>query len=316
MRPCLCSNRFPWLPLLIAILAALSSGAEDQREEVPSTSATFAVEIHGEGQPVFLIPGLGSSASVWEATVETLVAEGYQAHVFTLAGFAGQPPLPPGGDDYLTAVGEALVAYARTLPEPPALVGHSLGGTVSLALAAGHPDLFGPVVAVDGVAFLPALMNPEATEASAGAMARQMTANFQGMSQAAYDTQAAMTFASMITDPAIARQVAEASRGTDPATAAAAMYALMSRDLRDDLGTIRAPVLLLAAGAVAPTPEAAVLLRQRYESQVAAVPEHRVEVVEGARHFIMLDQPGRFLELLLGHLREHARRGPEQEARR
>lgn len=299
--------------MIVALVVAITASSQSAEPTVsppeapPASPLPFAVEVHGEGHPVLLIPGLGSSGSVWDTTVEALVAEGYQAHVFTLSGFAGQPPMAFGAEtDFLTAMRDAVATYARTLDEPPALVGHSLGGTLSLWLAATQPELFGPVVAVDCVAFLPALMNPDATEAQGRAQARQMAGMLGGMSGEAYDAQAAFTFASMITDPAVAHQVAEASRGTDPKTVAAALEALMGRDLRDELAAIQSPVLLLAAGAAAPTPEAAAQLAARYEDQVATVPDHRVAVVPEARHFIMLDQPERFLVLLREHLTGHA----------
>ena len=317
MRSTLCSNCFPWIPIIIGVLVALSSAAGGTPAAPSEAPPPFAVEIHGQGRPVLLIPGLGSPGSVWDSTVEALVADGYQAHVFTLAGFAGQPAMQlEEGQDFLTEVRQGLVIYARGLGQPPALVGHSLGGTLALWLAATEPDLFSTVVAVDGVAFLPALMNPQATEESARAQAEAMTAAFRGMTPEAYDTQTAYALSTMITDPAIARRMAEASRGTDPATAGAAMSTLMTHDLRDELATIKAPVLLLAAGAAAPTPDATADLRARYEDQIAAVPDHRVEVVANARHFIMLDQPRRFLELLRGHLAEHATKRVEEVAHR
>jgi|GEM_PF-45761 len=331
MWQALCPKSFLSPAMIVALVVAITASSQSARsttvppetppETPPDASAAsqppFAVAVHGEGHPVLLIPGLGSDGSVWDATVEALVAEGYQTHVFTLAGFAGQPPLALGADtDFLTAVRDAVTIYARTLEEPPALVGHSLGGTLSLWLAATQPELFGPVVAVDGVAFLPALLDPNATEASGRAQAQRMAGMLGGMTGEAYDAQAAFTFASMITDPAVARQVAEASRGTDPKTVAAAMGALLSRDLRGELATIQSPVLLLAAGAAAPTPEAAAQLAARYEAQVAAVPDHRVEVVAEARHFIMLDQPERFLVLLRQHLAGHAKRALEEATAR
>lgn len=37
-----------------------------------------------------MIPGLSSSGKVWDATVENWKSR-FECHVFTLAGFAGQP---------------------------------------------------------------------------------------------------------------------------------------------------------------------------------------------------------------------------------
>ena len=76
----------------------------------------------------------------------------------------------------------------------------------------------------------------------------------------------------------------------------------MTTDLRDDVGRITSPVLLLAAGAAAATPDARARLQQSYETQVASIPDHRVVVADEARHFIMLDSPDFFHTTLTGFL--------------
>jgi pimeloyl-ACP methyl ester carboxylesterase len=53
----------------------------------------FSVDVKGSGgRPIILIPGLGCPGSVWDETVAHL-GEDYEAHVLTLAGFAGLPAI-------------------------------------------------------------------------------------------------------------------------------------------------------------------------------------------------------------------------------
>src|SRR5579872_5414121 len=55
-------------------------------------SKPFTVQVTGEGKPMILIPGLASSAAVWDSTVAHYAAH-YQCHVLNLAGFAGVVPI-------------------------------------------------------------------------------------------------------------------------------------------------------------------------------------------------------------------------------
>ncbi|MEM8995758.1 MAG: alpha/beta fold hydrolase, partial [Acidobacteriota bacterium] len=266
----------PWTRIRTAGFAALGvafaflgAAAGARAETVAATPAAtppaFAVDVRGDGdRHVLLIPGLGGPAAVWDDAVDALVADGFRTHAVTLAGFAGQPALPtldPGS--FLPRVHDALLDYVRGLGRPTALVGHSLGAVMSYWLASSAPELFGPVVAVDGVPFLPALLRAGATAESARLEADGLHAMISAMSPAAYDRQAALTLTTMVTDADDARRLAELSRGADPASIAEAMRDLMTRDLRPRLADVTSPLLLIAAGAPAATAEAAAELEAR-----------------------------------------------------
>ena len=53
----------------------------------------FAVQKHGHGPAVILIPGLTCGGEVWDETVRRL-QDRYELHVLTLSGFAGRPARP------------------------------------------------------------------------------------------------------------------------------------------------------------------------------------------------------------------------------
>ena len=121
------------------------------RAQVPAAPASFRVEVTGQGRPMILIPGLSSSGDTWKTTVERY-RDRFSCHVLTLAGFAGVAPIAP---PLLATVRAELVSYIRTQRlNRPIVVGHSLGGTLALAVAADHPDLVGPLVIVDSLPFL------------------------------------------------------------------------------------------------------------------------------------------------------------------
>ena len=147
----------------LGIAVALAVGSPGTQES--QSTRAFHVVVTGSGQPILLIPGLSSTGEVWEGTVEHLRGR-YQLHVLTLAGFGGPAPL---GEPFLPLVADALVEYARTNQlTRPILVGLSLGGFLAFAAASQAPGVFGGVVAVDGVPFLPALGNPAATADQGG----------------------------------------------------------------------------------------------------------------------------------------------------
>jgi alpha-beta hydrolase superfamily lysophospholipase len=82
------------------------------------------------------------------------------------------------------------------------------------------------------------------------------------------------------------------AEASTPKAVGEALYEMMVTDLRDQMGKVTAPVLLLAAADFAKDDATRDMVRRSYETQVAKVPTHTVTVVPEARHFIMLDAPG------------------------
>jgi len=246
-------------------------------------AAPFTVQVTGHGPPVIFIPGLSSPGSVWDQAVAHLSAR-HTCYVFTLAGFAGVPPLP--GPAFLTVERDAILAYLRAHKlERPLVVGHSLGGFLAYWIAVRAPGEIRGVLAVDGVPFMPALGDPAATAASAEPLAAQLRDGLSALDHAQFVRQTRAALQAMITRPADVDRVAADGERSDPRTVSRAVYDLMTTDLRRELAGVRVPVWLVLAGD-APG------MRAAYEAQVAAAPDHRVVVAAQARHFVMLDDPG------------------------
>lgn len=97
-----------------------------------SPAAPFQVKVVGHGPPMLLLPGLASSGEVWDGVVAHYQDQ-FECHVFTLAGFAGVPTID---GPLLSKVRPALAAYIRDKHlDKPVVVGHSLGGVLSLWMA-------------------------------------------------------------------------------------------------------------------------------------------------------------------------------------
>ena len=249
----------------------------------------FRADVSGSGPAMVLIPGLDSSGAVWSGVIDRF-KDRYTCHALTLAGFAGQPPLATPS---LSVVRDAILAYIDdNRLERPVIVGHSLGAFLAFWVAASAPEKVGPVIAIDGVPFLPALMNPSATVDSVSGQAGAMRTAMERTSAEQRERQSALSLASMISDPAHVRVAQSWAAASDPRTSAQSMMDLMTTDLRSEVSHIKTPVLLVMAGALfASNPAALSAVEGAYERQIAGIVRHRTVVAVKARHFVMLDDP-------------------------
>jgi pimeloyl-ACP methyl ester carboxylesterase len=257
----------------------------------------------GQGRPVIFIPGLSSSGEVWNDSVAHLGGQ-YDCHVFTLAGFAGQPALSGA---FFPTMRQALADYIRTQKlEKPLLVGHSLGGVLALAVAGDAPELVGGVLVVDSLPYLPAAMNMAATPETIRPYAEQMRTTMRMQTADQRIQQARTALRMLITDEHNVDLAMRWSRDSDPETVAQAYYELSTTDLRPELPRITAPTVVLGSwiSLKGRVPREAV--EAVYRGQYAGLSQARVVMHDTARHFIMLDDPQGFLRELDGFLRTHA----------
>ncbi len=255
------------------------------------TPTAFVVKVSGAGRPVIFIPGLASGGDVWDGTVAHLGGK-VQAHVLTLAGFAGVPGIP---GPFFATVHDQLSQYiAAHHLDHPIIVGHSLGGVMALWLGESENNL-GGVIDVDGLPFLAAVMDPKMTEAQVAAQMKPMHDQMAAMTPAQLATQMKTFLASMITKPEDLERIAAESGKSDVPAYANAFFEMMQKDLRPDLGKITAPVTIIAAtegGALWAMMEAG------WRAQIGAIAGVDFEPVEHAKHFVMLDQPDAFYALV------------------
>lgn len=259
---------------------------------VPKDPQRFTVTVTGKGTDVILIPGLASSAKVWDATVKQLAAT-HRVHVLQIAGFAGSPAGPNGADgEMLGPLVTEISAYASTL-KTPSIAGHSLGGLLALEVAATRPDAVGRVLVVDALPFYPLLFNPAATVASAKPQAAAM--RDQMLSQTDDTREAAARTAALRMSKSRAGRTAVAgwSAASEPKVVAKAMYETMTTDARPALAKIKSKTTVLYAWDAAmgvPVER----LDALYSTAYAGLDGVRLQRVDGSFHFIMLDQPEAF----------------------
>jgi pimeloyl-ACP methyl ester carboxylesterase len=272
------------LLLVLSVAAGTALGADGARKP------PFAVKVVGKGRPMILIPGLMCSGDVWDSTVEHYKGN-YECRVLTLPGFAGQPPV---AGPLLEPVRRGLADYIRDHKlEKPVVIGHSLGGFLVFALGESDPDLVGPLVAVDGLPCMAAVFNEKISPEGIKKQSEQMRERTEKASRKQFLDQSKGMFKFWLRDPKQRAAGEKWAESSDQPTVARAMGELVGRDLRPELGRIKAPVLLLGASAKGAGPGGMDRdqLLKRYEAQVSAVPHHKVAVAENANHFIMYDAP-------------------------
>jgi N-formylmaleamate deformylase len=291
--------RIPAAILLFSTVACAAAGAPapvssprpaQSPAPAPFRARSFTVKVIGAGRPIIFIPGLACDGGIWDATVDHLAGK-FQAHVVTLAGFAGSAPLD--GEPLLPTAKAELIAYIQQNHlDRPILVGHSLGGFLAYWVAETAPALIGAAVAVDGAPNLGTLMDPTATSETIRARAEAFAAPLAAMPPEQFRAAIQGFLGRSIADPANATRVGTAASQSDPRTVSNAMLFLFTTDLRPELAKIQAPVLVVAADTNGEVPRRP--LEASWRAQVDAIPRHEIVFVEHAKHFVMLDQPAAF----------------------
>jgi pimeloyl-ACP methyl ester carboxylesterase len=261
---------------------------------------TRALELEGDGPAIVLLHGYADSADTWRQTLAVLAREGRRAIAVDLPGFGTADRLAPAPIlPQLDRFASALSSYAAGPEGRPILaVGNSLGGCVALRLAEHHGD---ELVGVVGVA--PAglemsrllhFVQRDPVVHSLLALPTPVPAFVLRAAVARLYRQLAFAVPDSIDPGVIAafthhhRQRARVAHYLDVARR-------MLPELRDPfrLATIHVPVLLVWG-------DRDRLVFARGASRVLeAIPDARLELLEGVGHCPQVEAPARFTELLL-----------------
>jgi pimeloyl-ACP methyl ester carboxylesterase len=260
-------------------------------------SGRFHVRIDGPEHPVgdvILIPGLSSSPEVWDGLTDQLKGR-YRVHRIHVQGFAGAPAEDNATGPVAAPVAEDLARYiAEQGLNKPAVIGHSMGGTIAMMLAARHPDSVGKLMVVDMVPFMGAMFGPPGTTAeSVTPVADQLYAAQTTGPEDQYRQQAAAAITGMINTESLRAGPLQDAAASDRAVSASAFRELVVTDLRPELARITAPTEVLYVKFNDPrmTPG---ITDAIYQASFATLPGAKLTRIDDSAHFIMLDQPARF----------------------
>lgn len=256
------------------------------------------VRVDGEAGPgvrdIILIPGLSSSPEIWQGTVDHLGA-GWRVHRIHIQGFAGAPVEGNSEGPVAAPVAEEIARYiAENNLDKPAVVGHPMGGTIGLMLAARHPDAVGKLMVVDMVPFMGAMFGPPGTTAESVAPVAEQV--YQGMvtaSPADYQARAAASVTGMINTESLRAGPLEDTATSDQGVSSRSFRELILTDLRPELPNITAPteVLYVKFNDARMTNEVTDMI---YQASFAGLPNVELKRIDDSAHFIMLDQSATF----------------------
>ena len=252
----------------------------------------FTVTVEGQGPDVILIPGLGSSRDTYAAEAEHLRAT-HRLHLVQINGFAGQPAGANAQGEIIAPFVEELDQYIKAEHlDHPAVIGHSMGGLAGLMLARRHPEDVSRLLVVDALPFFSVLFNPAATVEAVTPQAAGMRDQIIALSDANFAAMQQGGVARLVLSPTHRPTVAGWTIASDRSVFARAMYEDMTTDMRGEIAQIQTPITVLYAYDATMGPQAGVdaLWRNAY----ASAPHATLTRIDGAYHFIMLDQPAAF----------------------
>ena len=244
----------------------------------PFASRRIAVTTRGAGRDVVLIAGLASGPGLWNGVIGGL--PGYRWHLVHVRGFAGLvadanasgPVVQPVADEIARYIGAAGLVR-------PAIVGHSMGGTLAMLL--GLKGLAGRLMVVDMLPEGAAMVG--GTAQGLGYLADQLSQYFTG-------TRAGRAYMGQILAQA------PGAKGSDPDVIANALRDLANIDLGPQLARMDAPLEVVYA--VGADPAQASAIGRTFRAAYAGKRGVRLVPIGPSGHVVMADQPARFAGLV------------------
>jgi 3-oxoadipate enol-lactonase len=242
-------------------------------------------EAEGSGPPVLLIPGLGSSSDIWYRLLPLLTAR-YRALRLDNRG-TGRTGVPPGPYPVELMADDAAAVLDAAGETSAHVIGASLGGLIAQELTLARPDKVRSLVL--------ACTNPGGPEAVHTEDRQQLVS---GGEPPPPEVMIPLAYAPATPRERIDEDIKMRMRhpttpeGRQNQVAGILAYAGSYRRL----GQIDVPTLIIhgTADRLADPRNAQVLAR--------GIPHARLELLEGAGHILITDEPQRSAELILGFL--------------
>ena len=248
----------------------------------PFQPTRFSVEVRGRGPDVILIPGLTAGREVWSATANAI--PGYRYHLIQVSGFAGEPARGNRTGQIVSPLADEIARYIldRGL-DRPAIVGHSMGGTLGMMIAARNPTLLGRIMVVDMLPQPAALFGGSASGWAplADLLGTPGGRRLFGSFMAAFSPPNS------------------GNRTSDPDVVARVTRELMRTDMTPQLPRIRTVMTVVYAS---PDSRAGPALDREFARAYARARNARLLRIDGSGHMMMLDQPARFRTALIDFL--------------
>jgi len=251
----------------------------------------FAYEAAGDTDAPALVflHGIGGAARGWRRQLATFGAS-WCAIAWDMPGYGGSPPLP---EVSIASLGGALADFLAALHlDRPVLIGHSIGGMIVQRFIADRPEAARAVVLAQTS---PAFGRPDG-DWQRKFIADRLVPLDRGETM---PMMAPGLVADLVGDAPDADGVMLAKScmaATDPASYRSMMLALVGFDLKDALGRIAVPTLVLSGSKDGNAP--APMMRRMAD----AIPGARYVELEGCGHLANMERPDAFDAALRGFL--------------
>ncbi|MEW6269773.1 MAG: alpha/beta fold hydrolase [Thermodesulfobacteriota bacterium] len=248
-------------------------------------------EVHGAGEPVLLIMGLGSNAYGWYRTLPWL-AERHQAIAPDNRG-VGRSDVPPGAYTIAQMAADAAAVLDACGARSAHVVGMSLGGMIAQRLALTHPERLRSLALIcttpggrNAVTASPDVMQALVEGGADPSTVYRRNAWFL------YGEETRRSHPERIEEDIVFRSKIP----TTPAGYFGQLQAATGHDTWDELGSLRVPTLVVHGDAdlLVPT-ENGRLLAQR-------IPDAELVLVPGAGHMLQADAGDDLRDALLRFL--------------
>lgn len=249
------------------------------------------------GRPIVFVHGYAMDGQLWRQVSERLAARGLRCIAPTWPLGAHPQPLRPGADQTITGVSGMVADVLGALDlEDVVLVGNDTGGVVTQLVAVHHPERVGALVLTSCDAFEhfpPPILKPLILAAKSKTLFRSAIQTLRapaarrraygGLAHCDIDDLTRTWVRAALSDPAITEDLRQFTRS---------LCAEVTTGVAARLPRFDKPAL------IAWSADDVFFPLEDGERLAATIPNARLEVIEGARTFSMLDQPDRLADLL------------------
>jgi len=241
-------------------------------------------EVYGRGRPVILLHGWLGSWGLWQETMSFL-GRYYRTYALDFWGFgeSGKKRETYAVQDFVGLVDQFMEQLG--IVNAP-LVGHSMGGTVSLSVAIRYPQRVSKVVVVGSPIVGSSLAVP------------LKLAGHRGIAFMLFNMMGAFRLAVRAASPIICRDKRFPDMMDRDLTSTTLQSFLLSiaslhrTDLRPMLGQIKIPAMGMYGD------RDVIVHPRQWEPMQKGIPHAQIERFPNAGHFIMLEEPQNFAERL------------------